>query len=95
MYLLNVTYTSALEDVQKHTATHSEWVKKYVENETFLFAGPKRSKFGGAILVKTMDKSCLMKILSEDSFVKHDVAEYQIIDFDCKLASKELQFLIS
>lgn len=93
MYLLNVNYTTQPENVQVHAETHSAWVKKYIENGTFLFAGPKKSKLGGAILVKSIDKPCLLKILEEDSYVQNDVADYQIIDFDCKLAAKELQSL--
>jgi hypothetical protein len=34
-----------------------------------------------------------MKILSEDSYVHADVAEYQIVDFDCKLARPGLESL--
>lgn len=95
MYILNVNYTSQPENVLVHAESHSAWVKKYIENGTFLFAGPKKSKLGGAILVKSIDKPCLMKILGEDPYVQNDVVEYQIIDFDCKLVATELQSLFS
>ncbi|OGT63251.1 MAG: hypothetical protein A3E85_06065 [Gammaproteobacteria bacterium RIFCSPHIGHO2_12_FULL_45_12] len=93
MYLLNVSYTALPENVLLHSESHSAWVKKYFDNGTFLFAGPKKSKLGGAILAKSIDKKLLMKILSEDSYVKNDVVEYHITDFDCKLLSPELQYL--
>lgn len=35
-----------------------------------------------------------MKILAEDSYVKADVADYQIIDVDCKLSAPALEKLI-
>lgn len=93
MFLLIVNYTTQPENVQPHAETHSIWVKKYIDNGTFLFAGPKKSKLGGAILVRSIDKISLMKILSEDSYVQNDLVEYQIVDFDCKLFSKDMQTL--
>ena len=57
----------------------------------FLFAGPKKSGLGGVIAVKGIEKEKLMEILSEDSYVQADVAEYQIIDFDCKIAQSALE----
>lgn len=93
MYLLNVSYSKTPEEVAVHADTHSTWVKKNLEEGTFLFAGPKKSKLGGTILVKSIDKNKLMKIIAEDSFVTADVADYQIIDFDCKLTNPQLEIL--
>jgi len=93
MYLLNVSYTSQPENVQQHAQTHSAWVTKYIESGVFLFAGPKKSKLGGVLLAKSMDKSALMEILQEDSYVQNDLVEYQIIDFDCKLLSSKTQII--
>lgn len=93
MYLLIVSYTCQPENVLPHAEAHSVWVKKYIDNGIFLFAGPKKSKLGGAILVKSIEKAALKKILQEDSYVQADVAEYQVIDFDCKLSSQDLKIL--
>jgi uncharacterized protein YciI len=95
MFLLIVNYTEPPEQVALHADTHRSWVKQYIEEGVFLFAGPKKSKLGGAILVKSIDKNKLKTIIAEDSFVKADVAEYQIIDFDCKTTSQQLAFLQS
>jgi hypothetical protein len=57
-------------------------------------AGPKKSGLGGVLLAKSMDKSTLLNILAEDSYVTADVAEYQIIDFDCKVAEPGLEKLV-
>ena len=43
--------------------------------------------------MKSIDKQKLKAIIAEDSFVKADLAEYQIIDFDCKATSQQLDFL--
>jgi uncharacterized protein YciI len=93
MYLLVVNFIKTPVEVAPHVETHSAWVKKNFEEGVFLFAGPKKSKLGGAILARSIDKSLLNKIISEDSYIKEDVAEYQIIDFDCKVTTPELGFL--
>lgn len=93
MFLLVVNYTQSPEEVSKHVDTHSEWVKKYLEEGIFVFAGPKKSKLGGVILVKSIDKCKLKKIINEDSYVQADVAEYQLIDFDCKVTLPDLELL--
>lgn len=41
MYLLNVSYTTHPENVTPHVQAHADWVKKYIDNGTFIFAGPK------------------------------------------------------
>lgn len=94
MYLLIAHYTESPDEVTPHIDAHSVWVKKYFDKGIFLLAGPKKSKLGGAILAKSIDKKELMHILSEDSYVKADVAEYQIVDFDCKLTSQPLESLL-
>lgn len=93
MYLLIVNYIKTPEEVAPYLEAHSVWGKKYFDQGIFLVAGPKKSKLGGAILVKSINKEQLKQILTEDSFVKADVAEYQIIDFDCKITAAELEFL--
>lgn len=93
MLLLIVNYTELPEKVTPHAASHGAWVKQHIDDGTFLFAGPKKNKLGGVILAKSNDKTKLLDIIAKDSYVIADVAEYQIIDFDCKLASPELELL--
>lgn len=93
MYLLIVSYTKSLDEVAVHSAAHAAWVKQYVDEGSILFAGPKKSKLGGVILVKSIAKNKLKEIIAADSYVKADVAEYQIIDFDCKATGQQLALL--
>ena len=95
MYLLVVSYVRPAEEVIPHIETHSSWVKKYFQEGIFLMAAQKKSKLGGAILLKSIEKSLLTKIIAEDSYVTADVAEYQIIDLDCKATAPGLELLAS
>lgn len=94
MYVLAVHFSQAPEIVSPEIEAHGVWVKKYFDEGIFLAAGPKKSKLGGVIIARSIKKEKLIKILSEDSFVKADVADYQIIDIDCKFASGDFSKLI-
>jgi uncharacterized protein YciI len=94
MYLLNVSYSQPPAKVEPHIKAHSAWVKQHVEAGTFLFAGPKKSGLGGVILVKSIPKPELQRLLGEDSYVQADVVDYQIVDFDCKLGAAGLSALV-
>ena len=93
MFLLNVSYIKSPSQVEPEIKSHGEWVMRHLNEGTFLFAGPKKSGLGGVIAVKDISKEELMNILSEDSYVQADVAEYQIVEFECKLAQKSLEAL--
>jgi len=94
MFLLNVSYSQSPLKVEPQISSHGAWVKKYIDDGTFLFAGPKKSGLGGLILVKSMPKADLQQLLAEDSYVQADVADYHIVDFDCKLAGPNLSSLL-
>ena len=87
MYLLNISYSQSPVKVEPHAVGHSAWVKQHLDEGTFLFAGPKKSGLGGVILVKSIPRNELQALLSDDSYVQAEVADYQILDFDCKLTA--------
>jgi uncharacterized protein YciI len=95
MYLLTVHYSKPLTEVTPHKATHRDWVQKYTDEGVFLIAGPNKAETGGLIIAKSIDKNKLKKIISEDSYVQADVAEYQITDFVCGLTDEKLEWLKS
>lgn len=93
MYLLNVSYNQAPRNVEPHVSRHAVWVRQHFSDGTFLLAGPKKSSLGGVILAKSMLRSELQRLLAEDPYVKAEVVDYQIVDFDCKLARSGLDTL--
>jgi uncharacterized protein YciI len=93
MYTLVITFIKSPEEVAPHAEGHFAWAQKYVDKGIFLFAGPKKSRLGGSILVKSIEKAELKKILAEDPYLILDLVEYQIIDFDCLFTIPELDFL--
>ncbi len=93
MYLLNVSYSQSPQEVEPHASSHSAWVREHLDKGTFLFAGPKKSGLGGVILVRSIPRNELQALLSEDSYMRAEVAEYQVLDFDCKAVGPSLRAL--
>ena len=93
MFLLNVSYSKAPDEVTPHVKPHGEWVTRYFKEGIFLFAGPKKSGLGGVIGAKAIEKRRLLEILAEDPYVKADVADVEIVDFDCKAATDAIAAL--
>ncbi|AIY39411.1 hypothetical protein LT85_0251 [Collimonas arenae] len=95
MYILNISYSQAPAAVQPYIPSHGAWVKQHIDDGSFLFAGPKKSGLGGMILASAMPKPALLALLAGDSYVQADVADYQIAEFDCKIAARTLESLLS
>lgn len=93
MYLLNLSYTKDKNQVEPENKAHLDWVKKYLADGTFLFAGAKKNGLGGVLAIKSMEMQALTKILSEDSYVIADVGEYQITEVDMKLTQPAYETL--
>lgn len=94
MYVLISSYSQSPEIVEPYFKDHCAWLHKYIEEGVFLASGPKKSHLGGAIIVNSIPKEQLKKILEEDSYVKADVADYLIVEIDFKLAAQGLEKLL-
>lgn len=95
MYIVIVSFNKSPEIVEPYFKAHCAWLHQYINADIFIASGPKKSHLGGAFLVRSIDKQQLNKILSEDSYFKADVADYLIVDMDCKLASTGFENLIN
>jgi uncharacterized protein YciI len=91
MFVIHSSYIVDVAKVDPHRKAHAEWVSKYIEDGVFLFAGPNSRKSGGAILTRTIGKEQLLEILSEDSYVKAELVDNQIIDFEPVFAQSDLK----
>ncbi len=90
MYLLNISYVQPLESVHPHAAAHKTWVKRHIDDGTFLFAGPKFSGLGGIIVTRAVSRQDLKAMIAEDPFVQADVADVEIVAFNCTVIAKSV-----
>jgi len=81
MFIIDIHYIAPIEEVDKHIDAHSAYLKKYIDNNTFIIAGRKVPRTGGILIANTGSKEEVEKIITEDPFYQHKVVEMTITEF--------------
>ncbi len=82
MFIILLTYTKPLTEIDKHLVAHRTFLQKYYDSGDLVCSGPQNPRTGGVILARTKNKTHLEQILSGDPFKQNNVADYQIIEFE-------------
>jgi uncharacterized protein YciI len=81
MFIIDLNYIVPLEELDMHMAAHVKYLKKYYKKNLFVASGRKVPRSGGIILTLANSKAEVEKIISEDPFYKHELAEFTITEF--------------
>ena len=81
MFVVSITYTVDLSEVDPHIAAHIAYLETYYAAGNFIASGRKQPRTGGVILAQAESKTALEKILQEDPFAKANIAHYEITEF--------------
>ncbi|MBS1528337.1 MAG: GTP cyclohydrolase [Bacteroidetes bacterium] len=81
MFIIDIHYTAPLEEVEKHAEGHVAYLKKYIDNNTFIVTGRKVPPTGGILIANAASREEVEKIITEDTFYQHKVAEMTITEF--------------
>jgi len=93
MFIINITYKTALENVDRFLAEHITFLEEQYAKGHFIASGRKVPRTGGIILAKTETKEALNAILEKDPFKINDLAVYEVIEFMPSKTAPELDFL--
>lgn len=91
MYVVTLTYHQPIDVVESLTDNHKDWLKKYYAQGAFIASGRKVPRTGGIILVKSIAREELDRILAEDPF--NSVAKYDVIEFIPSMAIESVAAL--
>lgn len=94
MFIINLTYKTALERIDQFLAEHIEFLNEQYASGHFLASGRKIPRTGGIILSNVKSKAELEKIIDRDPFKKNDLADYQLTEFIPSKTCDELKFLM-
>ena len=89
MFIVSLTYISDLEEVDKLLPKHVEYLKAQYTKGNFIASGRKVPRIGGIILSKMESLEALEKVLDEDPFKIHNMAEYEILEFVPSMTSDD------
>jgi uncharacterized protein YciI len=81
MFIINLNYIVPLEELDEHMADHVKYLRKYYDKDIFVTSGRKVPRTGGIILALADSKEQVEKIIKEDPFYKHELAEFDITEF--------------
>jgi uncharacterized protein YciI len=82
MFVILVTYTKPLTEIDQHLADHRAFLGKGYEKNYFVASGPQNPRTGGVIISQLKSREQLETILKEDPFLVHQIADYKIIEFE-------------
>jgi uncharacterized protein YciI len=81
MFVIELIYKAELSEIDARMKAHVAFLNKHYAAGTFLISGRKIPRDGGIILAVGKTKPELERILAEDPFHKHGLAEFRIIEF--------------
>ena len=81
MFVIELVYKADLREIDAHMRAHVAFLKKYYAAGNFLVSGRKIPRDGGIILAVGKDRADIERIIAEDPFHEHDLAEFRIIEF--------------
>lgn len=81
MFVIHINYLVELEEVEKYTQAHRDFLDMHYQSGQFLASGPRVPRTGGIIVAVGNDKAKLKAILEQDPFSQAGVASYEIIEF--------------
>ena len=81
MFVLLLTYTRPLDEVDVLMREHVAWLRKHYDSGRFVVSGRRIPRTGGVILARGDDREEIEEIAAGDPFVKGGVAATEVIQF--------------
>ena len=81
MFIIDLNYIVPLEELDEHMDAHVKYLHKYYKKNIFVASGRKVPRTGGVILALAETEEEVKKIIAEDPFYKHELAEFTITHF--------------
>jgi uncharacterized protein YciI len=81
MYLILLNYKVPIEEVERLTPAHREFLDRAYQAEKLLVSGPKVPRTGGVIIARTKTREEVDQLINEDPFYQEKIADYEVIEF--------------
>jgi uncharacterized protein YciI len=91
MFIIDLKYIVPLDQLDAHMTDHVKFLRKYYKENVFLASGRKVPRTGGIILAITESKQEVERIIEEDPFYIHKLAEFSITEFQTSQYHPELK----
>ncbi len=90
MFVIELVYTADLSEIDAHMKAHVAYLDKYYAAGNFVVSGRKIPREGGIILAVGASRAEIERIVAEDPFHQHGLADFEIIEFRASQRAKDL-----
>lgn len=94
LYLLLLTYTRPLDEVNAHLEEHRAFLRRMYAAGHFIVSGPRVPPGGGVILARAASEDDARALTRDDPFSQMGLATYEIIGFDALWSAPEFAPLL-
>ncbi|REA58517.1 GTP cyclohydrolase [Dyadobacter luteus] len=95
MFIIDINYTASLEEIDKHMFDHVRYLQQHYENDIFIASGRKVPRTGGIILCVADDEKEVNRIINDDPFFIHKLAEFKVTEFLTSQTHPALETLLT
>lgn len=93
MYVVLLTYTAPLAEIDYALPDHVEWIAKQYEHGYLLASGRRADHRGEVLLAKPMSEGKLEATLATDPLLLQHLAHHEIVEFSATRTGPELRAL--
>jgi uncharacterized protein YciI len=79
MYLIVLKYKAPIEDVERVTPAHREFLGQAYQAEKLLVSGPRVPRMGGVIIARVKDRKEVDELIRSDPFYQEQIADYEVL----------------
>jgi uncharacterized protein YciI len=94
MFIISLKYIAPLEELDRHMEAHIKYLKKYYAADVFIMSSRKVPRTGGIIIAQADSKEIMEKIIADDPFSRHKLAEFEITEFLASQSHPDLKDLL-
>jgi len=94
MFILLLTYTKPLDEVDALMRDHMAWLDEQYAAGHFLVSGRRIPRTGGVIVARGDDREAMEALAATDPFVSGGVATCELVQFRASQRGSELDALL-
>jgi uncharacterized protein YciI len=91
MFVIELTYTAPLTEIDAAMAAHVRFLKKYYASGDFLISGRKIPRDGGIIVAAGTNRERIETIAREDPFCSRGLADVRVVQFRASQRADDIQ----
>lgn len=82
MFIVLLVYQKPIEMIDNYLLAHRAFLEEGYQKNYLIASGPQNPRTGGVLISQLKDKKILESFIQQDPFYVHQLADYQIIEFD-------------